>query len=358
MNTPDRHSRAVAPASPYRGFGLVAACALVGLELCAVEAQAQPKTTQPSAPVTSSGASGATAGAPAAPAVAGDPSAPASRKEAAEALKIKGDAFFRGRNYVDAVASYEESYSLFADPRVLYNKGRALQALGRYGEALSVLRTFEKEAPELKSQIAGLDGLIQELAVRVCEVTLHANLEGAQIILGTEVVGVTPLSAPLSVNAGHIRLQVVKEGYFPFDREVVLEGNGHASFDVTLESKSRHAKLTITSRLPGTTVWVDGKRVGQAPSEVVLTAGAHRVQARKEGYEESSSQVVLEVGQNRSMAIDPQPKQSPLYRKWWFWAAAGVVVAATAATVMATREPTVTKGDFSPDTVSAPLLRF
>src|SRR5690606_6324474 len=98
------------------------------------------------------GQRGASVGSPAAPR---EGSATAAAISAAErrgrSLKEEGDAQFRARQYLDAVATYDRGYAAHPDVRVLYNKGRALEALRRYAEALSTLRRFEGAAsPELR----------------------------------------------------------------------------------------------------------------------------------------------------------------------------------------------------------------
>lgn len=283
-------------------------------------------------------------------------------RQQAEALKQKGDALFRERQYVDAVTTYEQAYAAYPDPRVLYNKGRALQALGRYGDALQALTRFQQDAPaELRAQLPGLINLIGELRQRVTEVTVRVNVPGSQIMLGTSVVSVSPMSEPLLVNAGKARLRVVQEGYFPFEREVTLQGGGTASFDVTLQSMQRHGKLVVRSNLAGTDISVDGRHIGQAPTEVVLLAGTHEVTARREGYNDASTQVVLEVGQNRALTLDPLEKKKALYQQWWFWGGVGVVAAGAATTViLLTRDNGETEGNFNPGVISADagVIRF
>ena len=281
-------------------------------------------------------------------------------EERALALKEKGDTLFRARNYVDALATYEEAYAASPNPRVLYNKGRALQALGRFGDAYIAIKRFESEAPEaLRAQVGGLSKLLEDLRQRVTTITVAVNVPGAQIKLGDKVLGSSPLSEPHLVNAGPAKLQVIKDGYFTVEREVSLQGGGSASFDVTLESKARFAKVLIDSKVAGTAVSVDGKLVGNVPTEVVILPGTHQVVATREGHTDTTRQIIVEAGQHRNVTVDPIAKQRAVYEKWWFWGGMGVVAAATAATiVLVSQDAEKSNGDFSPSIVSAPLTRF
>ncbi len=285
------------------------------------------------------------------------PEVTAEAQAQADALKTEGDAAFRARNYLDAVAAYDKSYAVVADPRVLYNKGRALEALGRHGLALETLKLFETTASEeLKGQVQGLADLIVSLRQRVCELTVRVNVEGAEVRLGNEVLGATPLSGPALVNAGTTELTIEKEGYFETKRKVTLAGGGIANIEVTLQSKATNAKLTIKSPVKGASVRVDGKPLGQAPSEIVLTPGSHTVVAQHEEHHDASLKVILVAGQDRTVVLDLEEKKKAFYEAWWFWGGLGVVAAGVAATaIIVNNQPEQTDGDFSPNTIRAPL---
>src|SRR5437899_856477 len=68
--------------------------------------------------------------------------APAAEADRVGALKKRGDDAMDSLRYADALAAYSEAYSLSKDPALLYNKGRADQALGDYPSALQELERF------------------------------------------------------------------------------------------------------------------------------------------------------------------------------------------------------------------------
>ncbi len=275
-------------------------------------------------------------------------------------MKENGDALFRSRKYVEALAVYDQSYALRENPRVLYNKARALEALGRFGEAYETLLRFRGTSDQaLRKSVPGLDGLIGELREKVSEVRIQVNVEGAEIILGDRIVGVSPLEETLLVNAGKTTLRVEKEGFFEHQREVMLRGGGTASFEVSLESNVERAKLEVRSAIPRTRIFVDDAQVGLAPTEVVLAVGEHEVRARTDGHSDATRRVVLEAGEHRIVQLDPLSESSALYEKWWFWTGVGVVAAGAVTTVFLLNsgdDPTT--GDFSPSSISAPLIAY
>jgi hypothetical protein len=302
---------------------------------------------------------------PAAPALAAETAERAAADSAspearAASLKAKGDALFRARNYVDALTAYAEAQATYSDPRVLYNEGRALQALGRDAEALAALTRFNDLAPpELKAQVFGLDTLIADLRARVSEVVVRVNEPGAQVSFRDRALGITPLAGPVLLEAGRGTLRVVKDGYFAFTREVTLRGGGSASFDVTLGSIQRQARIVVKSHVPGALISIDKRRQAQAPTEALLLPGTHRIVAHREGFADASTQIIVDAGQNRVIDLNPI-EQHPLVKQWWFWTGVGIVTAAgaTAAVLIARDHRAASDGDFSPSAISAPLSRF
>src|SRR6187402_2096748 len=73
--------------------------------------------------------------------------APSAESARAAELKSQGDDHMRVKRYEDALRAYEEAYALAKDPVLHYNRGRALQFLARYPEALAAFRQFEADAP-------------------------------------------------------------------------------------------------------------------------------------------------------------------------------------------------------------------
>ncbi|HKO48123.1 MAG TPA: PEGA domain-containing protein [Polyangiaceae bacterium] len=281
--------------------------------------------------------------------------AEAHSKAEALTLKNQGDALFRQREFGSAISSYQQSYALFPDARVLFNQARALQALGRYSEALQFVQRFADVAsPELKAEVPGLPELQADLRSRVGEVVIHVSQPDARVTFRNQPLSISA-GTPLAVDAGEGLLRVTKEGFFPYERQISVRGGSSASFEVTLGSVEREAQVVVKSRVAGAAVSIDGKPLAQAPTEAFLLPGTHRIVAHREGYADASTQVILVPGQRRELELNPL-EQHPLLAQWWFWAGAAVVVAAgVTTTILVTRSDEGTNGDFSPSIISGPL---
>ena len=288
--------------------------------------------------------------------------APAARAQDAAhaaAQRKRADELMDTYKYTEALDLYARVYATTKDPALLYNMGRAHEALGQYPEALEKLEQFDREAtPELRAKVPGLAQRIAEVRARVSTVVVNAAVAGARVLLYNRLLGTTPLPGPIKTNAGRATLEVLAEGYQPFRQDIELRGGATMTIDVKLVSKDTSAVLLVQSPTVGAEVDVDGKPVGTVPAEVVLAPGSHPVVVHKGGYETATTSVVVAAGEHRTVSI-PLDSTKPITQKWWFWTGIGVVVVAGAVTTYAllTERP-ADKGTYPPGQVAGPLVRF
>lgn len=284
---------------------------------------------------------------PAAARAQGKPNAHAS----AEALKREGDDNIGSKHYVEALDDYERAYALEPNPALHYNRGRALEFLARYPEAVDAFARFQAEAPPaLMAKVPDLDAHVADLKAKVATVTITANVPGTRILLGGTEVGRAPLPAAVRRNAGTTTLEAFADGYVDYRKEVDLKGGATTALDVQLVSRDTMSYLVVKSPVAGARVSVDGKAVGLVPAEVKLAPGTHPVVLDHEGYSDAKTQVVLRASERREISVDLSKARS-ITSRWWFWTGIGVVVvgAASAAVVYAlTTERAPPSGNFSP----------
>jgi hypothetical protein len=287
------------------------------------------------------------------------PTADSSSAARAAELKKRGDESMDTGHPADAVAAYAQAYELTRDPALLYNHGRALEALGQYPEALAQIEKFDSAAsPELKARVPGLGDLLTDLRSRVSTLAVSCDVSGAQVRLNDRTIGTTPLSAPLKVNAGHAVLEVTAEGYRPFRRELDLPRGGLAAIEAKLVSKVRSGVLVVESPVTGAEVVVDDTMVGKVPVEVPLDAGSHAVVVRHEGYDPTNTSAMVTAGERRTLTVSLEAQKTILQR-WWFWTGVGVVVVGgVVLTYALLTERAADRGTIAPYQVSSGLIRF
>lgn len=256
----------------------------------------------------------------------------------------------------EALAIYRELYEQSGDPALLYNMGRAHQALGDPAAALDSLERFERESSaELRARVPGLAALLADLRQRVSELSVSCDVDGADVSLDGRVLGRTPLGRTFRVRSGGAALTIAKPGYYTIERSIFLPPGGMASFDLHLASTATEGILRIRSSIAGAVVTVDGKTAGTVPTEVVLTRGAHDVEVARDGFHSSRTSVDVRAGETRTLDVDLTAKTA-ITKTWWFWTGVGVLVAGgIAAAVIVTTEREASTGTLAPGRISAGL---
>jgi hypothetical protein len=293
-----------------------------------------------------------------APALAQRATGSVSAKDKARAatLKTQGDDAMVTLRYDEAIAAYTKAYEITRDPALLYNRGRALQGLGQFPEALEQLEGFKSKAsPSLLARVPALDSLIAEVRGKIATVTFTSNAKGARILVRSKVIGTTPLSGPIKVNSGSALVEVEAEGYLPFKETMDLPGGGELTIDAKLKLKSKMGVLTIRSPIAGARVFIDGKAAGNVPVERSVPAGTHKILVERDGYEAAETTAVVTAGDRKQITIGLE-ESGPIAKKWWFWTGIGVIVLGGAAvTTLLLVEKPADKGDIGTGQVSAPL---
>lgn len=248
--------------------------------------------------------------------------AQSSAADRSNALKAEADAAMADIRYEEALGKYQEAYKLSANPALLYNQGRALEALGRLPEALEMLKQFDAKAtPELHARVPNLQKLIEEVEKGTTLLTVTVDRAGASIRLNDRVIGAAPL-AETRVNAGNkVKLEVSADGYETFSELVDLPRGGKKAVSVTLTPKDKTGILIIESPVKGATVSVNGGAPRQVPTEVKLPTGKHTIELKASGYRDNVVDVVVAIGEKKTVTIEPG--EPPVYERWWFWTIIG-----------------------------------
>lgn len=282
-----------------------------------------------------------------------DPKSDAQKTEAAH-LKSAADVLMDQDRYADAVVLYQRAYELSSDPALLYNQGRAFEALGDYPTALEKLEAFERDAPAaVRARVPGLRELIADLRGRIATLVVRTNAPNARLLVRQKDEGIINIEKRLSTRAGTASVEVDAEGYESFRRDIDLSAGTTQVVEARLMPKKRDA-LVVVRTTPSADILFDGKQLGRAPLQVRAAPGSHELVAHADGYYEEKVPMTLALGDRRD--IDLEMRATPgITSKWWFWTGLAVVAAGGVATAFAlTTEKPHSTGTFSPGSVAGP----
>ena len=153
--------------------------------------------------------------------------------------------------------------------------------------------------------VVGL-GLRQEVEVQLvpkwADVELSSNPSGAAVYLGTDEVGITPLS--LELMEGSHSISIIKDGYKAWDGTVETVADIDQVLP-TVQLAVADARLLVNSIPRGANVAVNGRYRGQSPVTVSLSPDIdYEIGLSKAGYGSTTRKVRLEAAESQELTVD------------------------------------------------------
>jgi tetratricopeptide (TPR) repeat protein len=167
---------------------------------------------------------------------AADEPSPAAVTEASQRYD-RGLKLYSEGEYRLAVIEFERAYELVPDHRVLYNIGQVRVQLGDYAKARVALERYLKEGegklPPGRETSVKSD--LDMLAGRTATLKIDCAVEGAEVFIDGESVGLTPLAAPILMNTGEHNIEVRKADYETRVLRHTLAGKDEGEIKIELD---------------------------------------------------------------------------------------------------------------------------
>jgi tetratricopeptide (TPR) repeat protein len=189
---------------------------------------------------------------------------------------MRGLELYGQGEYLLALIEFERAYELIPNYKVLYNIGQVRIQLSRYSKAREALETYlEQGGDQINSERRQqVQADLEMLTERTAQLRILTTQPGADILVDGAVVGTSPLSEPLLVDAGEHNVEVRKSGFETWTGRATLAGRDERSLSVTLvatpEAKpppkivvERRTERQVVSGGPGRSMmWVSWAATG------------------------------------------------------------------------------------------------
>lgn len=273
-------------------------------------------------------------------------------------LKQVGDTAIEAGRFDEALRAYSQALAIEPTPALHYNRGRALQALGRSAEALEEFEQFDASAPvELKAVVSEFAQMLALVRSQVAEVDIQCSVAGATLSVSERVFEL-PLRKPLRFAPGSLELRVSANGREPWSVAITLHGGEKRVLVPELKPLDTRGTLTVASPVVGAIVYLDGKAMGAVPLEAKTSPGEHSLALRHPDYQSADTRIVLRARERRSVTLDLS-RTPRIYERWWFWTGVGTAIAAGVVTGIAvTTERSPARGDIPPGQIRAALTAW
>ncbi len=167
-----------------------------------------------------------------------------TRTEAATRFQ-RGLEFYDVGDYALALIEFDRAYQLVPDYRVLYNVGQVSIQLSRFARARTALARYLEEGADALSEerIRSVQNDLEMLKARTARLLVTTQEEEAEVLIDDVPVGLTPLEAPLLLDAGEHRVVVRKHGFVSKTAHLTLAGADNQTLNVKLDRVRANVQL-------------------------------------------------------------------------------------------------------------------
>jgi tetratricopeptide (TPR) repeat protein len=159
-----------------------------------------------------------------------------------------------------AVIEFERTYQLVSDYRVLYNIGQVRIQLGNYARAIGALKEYLKLGADKISddRRKAVETDLEMLASRTGLVRVVVNVHGADLLVDDLVIGQSPLTDPVLLDAGEHRVTARAPGYEPRTVPLTLAGRDTEIVELKLVKLPERGQRIIVREVDKTdnTTWM------------------------------------------------------------------------------------------------------
>src|SRR5260221_8307208 len=122
----------------------------------------------------------------------------------------RGVDLFKEADFRGALIEFRRANQIAPSFRVFYNLGQCYLELQDYAGALKSFQAYLEQGGKQipKDRRAAVEGELKKLQSRVAHVEITSNVSGAEVRVDDDMVGTTPLAAPVLVGSGRRRISV------------------------------------------------------------------------------------------------------------------------------------------------------
>ncbi len=217
--------------------------------------------------------------------------------EAAKVLASDGD-------FAGALIKFQSAYEAAKDPRLLWNVAFCQKNLRHYAKVISTLQQYMADTSTALTDKDRKDAkeLIQTIEPFTTRVTMHVTEDGAQISMDGELVGTSPLAAPIVVDIGERHIRVSKDGFVAFEKTAPFGGSAEVSLEVKLDKELHEGHLLVNAPAAAT-VFLDDQPIGLGKIDRSVPSGGHQLRVTAAGMRNFQSEIVIQDRETRSVEV-------------------------------------------------------
>jgi len=222
------------------------------------------------------------------------PMASPEDKAKAQSLLREGARLYEKGALLPALEKFNEAYTAFPSPKLLFNIGQTSRDLGRFVDAMVAFERFLDEDPEAPGDmIDEAKKSMAELQSKLGKLRIQCSKAGAEVSVDGKPVGVSPITQPIWASQGNHQVTARHPDTIPAVEDVEVNPGWVHTVVMTLQP------------------------VVEAPPVVVVP----------KPEEKSPQAAAAEVERRKKPKVKKAVKEGPSGGRLWTWVAAGSAVA-------------------------------
>jgi hypothetical protein len=226
-----------------------------------------------------------------------------------EAIIRQGVALRKEGKDREALVEFRRAAAVQRTPHAVAQMGLAEGALGIWVDAEADLQEALRATDNswIRKNRSVLDETLKTIDQHLGSVFVWGTPEGAEVLINGRVVGTLPTTKPVRVPVGDARLAVRAKGYLDGGRPIEVRAADRTSEEIEL--------VAVTTAPPA------ALSLAAAPPAPPAATPAVSVKTSLEAEPAPAE-------------TPEEPSASPVYKRWWFWTAVGVLVAGGVTTAL------------------------
>jgi hypothetical protein len=182
---------------------------------------------------------------------AAPPSASPEAKAKAQTLLKEGAKLYEKGAFAPALDKFNQAYSEYKSPKLLFNIGQASRDLGRLAEAMTAFEHFLAEATDAPPEmVAEAKKSAAELEGKLGKVRIQCSKPGAEVSLDGKAVGITPITDPIWSAPGKHQVTARHADTAPAVEDVDVNASWEHTVVITLQPLAEVVAPTPPARVP------------------------------------------------------------------------------------------------------------
>ncbi|MEZ4447662.1 MAG: PEGA domain-containing protein [Polyangiaceae bacterium] len=241
-----------------------------------------------------------------------------------------GRVLFADGDFKNAIVKFRKAHDLSKDPRLLWNIAVCEKNLRHYSQMLRLVRRYREEAKDVLTaeDRQQADAIVDTVKQFITDLDLAVNVEGAEVLVDDERIGITPIKGRLTLDVGRRKVTVRKDGYTEQSEMVTVPGGGKMSLAFDL-LKEIHRGTLVVETSETALVSIDGRMVGRGGWQGTLRSGGHTLRVSAPEMVPFQQEVVIQDDATRKVEVELVPEAGDTTATV-LWVIGGVTLAGAA----------------------------